>query len=96
MNKQDVISKVNATLDEMALPAHCRSVRSVPSSVEVQVMVGGSQQTVRLRSGIGAAELEQHMARLRNAINERSGTIDIEEAVRAQRKASDVSEPVNP
>ena len=64
MRREDVVSAVKKTLRELGIAEHISNVRAVPSSVELEVIMGASRKVVRLRSGITSGELTEKMREL--------------------------------
>ena len=84
MNKQEVAKLVKKRVQEMGVPDHLFTVKPVPARVELNIAVGGSHVTMKLRTGITQMELDEKMAALASKLNERDGTIDLEEAIAAK------------
>jgi len=64
MYREEVIDAVKSRLDSIGVPEHVRSVRRVPSSVEVNVLLGDSVVGLTMRSRITRSEMEEKLATL--------------------------------
>lgn len=84
MKRDDVVTEVEKALKELGVPPHCLVINKVPAKVEVKVAVGGGGfVTKTFRSGITKAELEMALGDIETFVNQRRGTVDIEEAIEA-------------
>ncbi len=81
MKRADVETTMAKAVERLGIPAHLIHIKKVPSRTEVSVVVGGERKVLKLRSGITQGEIDIQIARLENFLNERSGTVDIEEAI---------------
>lgn len=79
MKRSDVTELVQEKLDRLGVPSHCAGIKKIPSSLEVSVVVGGSVLTKKLRIGITRPELQVALEAIEQFVNERTGTVDLEE-----------------
>ena len=87
MTRDDVIRNVEAKLDELGVSPNVRRVVKIPSSVEIEFIVGDQKVRAKMRSGIRADQLQAELARLSAEVEHRRatiGTIDIEQAIAAK------------
>ena len=68
MKKSDIIETVNARLDKLGVKATSRSVRAVPSCVEVKVIDGGHAKTLRLSSGLHSSLVEDKLGQFERSL----------------------------
>lgn len=68
MKKSDIIETVNARLDKLGVEATSRSVKAVPSYVEIKVIAGGNAKTLRLSSGLHSSLVEDKLGQFERAL----------------------------
>jgi hypothetical protein len=68
MKKSDIIETVNARLDKLGVKSTSRSVRAVPSYVEIKVIAGGHAKTLRLSSGLHSSLVEDKLSQFERAL----------------------------
>ena len=85
---------VDKTLADLNVPTHRRSVRQVPSSIEVEVVIGDGTFSRRFRTGTLQSDIERELGRLAGLLEREkerksgAGQIDLEDAVAAAKPTS--------
>lgn len=84
MRREEVIEKLEKKLDELGVPESTRSIRKVPSKVELSLIIPpGGGRRLEFRSGITAFELNEKLEGLERDWQSRVvGQADLEEAIK--------------
>src|SRR5262245_40822331 len=84
MRREEVIELVDAELDKLGVSRNTRSLRKIPSRVELELIIPpGTRHKVEFRTGITSLELEEKMLILKKDLALASEhQTDIEDAIK--------------
>ena len=79
MRRPEIIKRLEEKARELGIPPHVLGIAKVTSSVELNVVAGPENKTIRLRSGATSLEVETELRRLEVWWANRQAQIDLEE-----------------